>query len=151
MAVPNEGFGTALQTGMKKAWTWKNVELATEVSDKLHQDFEVNLYRCALEHDPENVDILVFLGDAFSKRGMIDDGLEIDKRLVRVCPNEPTFYYNLACSHSLLGQLEPAMAALEKAIHLGYQNFEHLQQDSDLDNLRKDLRFIELLKSFSQR
>jgi len=134
---------------MKKAWTWKNVELPSDLSEKLQQEFEVSFYRKALEHDPENVDILVFLGDAFSKRGMTQDGLEIDKRLVRICPEEPTFFYNLACSYSLLGEVEPAFQALEKAIQLGYQNFEHLQSDSDLDNLRKDRRFTVILKNLS--
>ena len=135
---------------MKKAWSWKNVELPAELIEKLRQDFEVDLYRKALEHDPENVDVLVYLGDAFSKRGMVRDGLEIDKRLVRVCPNEPTFHYNLACSHSLLGDLDSALEALEKAMRLGYQNMEHLKKDADLDNLRSDRRFVELLKTFAQ-
>ena len=136
---------------MKKAWTWKNVDLPVELAAKLQQDFEVAFFRRALEHDPENVDILVFLGDAFSKRGMTQDGLEIDKRLVRICPEEPTFYYNLACSYSLLGEVEAAFTALAKAIQLGYQNFEHLQNDSDLDNLRKDHRFLSLLKNLQPR
>src|SRR6185295_13088313 len=88
---------TVSAVAMKKAWAWKNVELPPELSAKLQQNFEVSFFQKALEHDPENVDILVFLGDAFSKRGMTLDGLEIDKRLVRICPEEPTFYYNLAC------------------------------------------------------
>ena len=134
---------------MKKAWSWKNVELPGALCEKLQQDFEVGFFRKALEHDPENVDILVFLGDAFSKRGMTLDGLEIDKRLVRICPEEPTFHYNLACSYSLLGEVEPAFTALEKAIQLGYQNFDHLQNDSDLDNIRQDRRFTLLLKNLS--
>lgn len=137
-------------TEMKKAWTWKNVELSSEVSEKLLQDFEVGLYRKALEHDPENVDVLIYLGDVFSKRGMVRDGLEIDKKLVRVCPHEPTFFYNLACSHSLLNQLDSALEALEKALRLGYENFDHLQKDTDLDNLRKDSRFIRLMKNAHQ-
>ena len=136
---------------MKKAWTWKNVELPNEVTEKLHQDFEVGLYLKALEYDPENVDILIYLGDVFSKKGMVRDGLEIDKKLVRVCPQEPTFFYNLACSHSLLNQLDSAIEALEKAIRLGYENFDHLQKDADLDNIRKDSRFIRLMKNAHQR
>ncbi len=135
---------------MKKAWTWKNVELARETADRLLQDFEVSLYQKALQFEPENVDILVYLGDAFAKRGMINDGLEIDKRLVRVCPKEPNFFYNLACSHSLLNQIDLAIEALEKAIGLGYDNFEHLQQDADLDNVRNDRRFHQLLKGIQE-
>ncbi len=130
---------------MKKSWSWKNVELQPELATKLQQNFELSLYQKAVEHDPENVDVLVYLGDAFSKRGMIQAGLEIDLRLVRICPEEPTFYYNLACSHSLLGQVDPAFGALDKAIRLGYQNFEYLLRDNDLENLRKDSRFAGLL------
>jgi tetratricopeptide (TPR) repeat protein len=132
---------------MKKAWSWKNVDLTGVVPEKVHQDFEGDFYRKALEYEPENVDILVFLGDAFAKRGQIEDGLEIDKRLVRVCPTEPTYFYNLACSHSLLNQIDPALTALEKAISLGYQNFDHLQTDSDLDNIRSDRRFVQIMKT----
>ena len=136
---------------MKKAWTWKNVDLPTKVAEKLLQEFQVALFRKALDFDPENVEILVFLGDTFTKQGMVRDGLEIDQRLVRVCPNEPTFYYNLACSHALLNQSEPALEALDKAIHLGYENFDHLQNDSDLDNIRKERRFHELLQALAHK
>jgi tetratricopeptide (TPR) repeat protein len=136
---------------MKKPWAWKNGDFSGLVPEKVCQDFEVDLYRKAIEHDPENVDVLVFLGDTFSKRGMVQDGLEIDKRLVRVCPNEPTFFYNLACSHSLLNQVDSAIEALERAIALGYQNFDHIQKDSDLDNLRQDRRFIRILKHASTK
>src|SRR5512145_972414 len=103
---------------MKRASTWKNVDMPAPLALKLQQEFEVSFFRKALEHDPENIDVLVYLGDTFSKRGMTVDGREIDKRLVRICPEEPTFYYNLACSYSLLGQLEQAFSALEKAIQL---------------------------------
>lgn len=132
---------------MKKPWTWKNVEIAPNLSEKLQQEFEVSFFQGALEQDPENVEVLVTLGDVYSRLGKTRAGLDIDKRLVRICPDEPTFHYNLACSYSLLGDLDPALKALEKAIQLGYQNFEHLKKDSDLDNLRQDGRFHVLLKT----
>jgi len=135
---------------MKKVWNWKNVDLSSDECDRLHQDFEVKIYRKALELDPENIDVLVSLGDTFAKRKMLQDGLEIDKRLVRICPNEPTFYYNLACSHSLLGQIDEAFGALERSIQLGYKNFDHLMKDSDLENLRRDIRFQRILKDHSR-
>ena len=134
---------------MKKVWTWRNIGLAPELVEKLQQEFEVRFFRRALEQDPDNVEILVHLGDIFSKRAMTVEGFEIDQRLVRLCPEEPNFHYNLACSFSILGQLEMAYQSLEKAIQLGYQNFEHLKKDADLDNLRKDRRFLHFLKNLS--
>ncbi|MFN3467825.1 MAG: TPR end-of-group domain-containing protein, partial [Candidatus Brocadiales bacterium] len=47
--------------------------------------------------------------------------------------------------HSLLGHLDAAFNALERAVSLGYKDLGHLQRDRDLDNLRKDVRYQELL------
>lgn len=92
------------------------------------------------------VELLAHLGDLYSRLGMLQKGLEIDKALVRLRPDEPIFHYNLACSHSRLGHLDPAFAALKEAIRLGYHNFEHLRNDSDLENLKQDQRFEALLR-----
>lgn len=130
---------------MKKPWTWKDVELAPAAADRLQHDFELGFFRAALDYDPENVDLLVVLGDSYSKRGQIAESLEIDKRLIKLCPEEPTYMYNLACSHSLLGDLDQSYNALEKAIAMGYQNFDHIRNDADLENLRRDGRYRSLL------
>ena len=65
----------------------------------------------------------------------------VDLRLVEIKPHEPIFHYNLACSQSLLNDVEAGLASLRCAIELGYSNIEYLQEDSDLENLRKDERF----------
>ena len=55
--------------------------------------------------------------------------------------------YNLACSYSLLGELDLAFSTLKKAIDLGYDDFGYLRIDPDLENLRKDERFQLILKN----
>jgi hypothetical protein len=42
--------------------------------------------------------------------------------------------------------VDVAFESLRRAIELGYRNIEYLQRDSDLENLRNDRRFHELLK-----
>ena len=54
-------------------------------------------------------------------------------------------YYNLACTYSLSNQKKQATAAFEKAIELGYSEYRHATTDSDLDNIRKEKKFIALL------
>lgn len=49
--------------------------------------------------------------------------------------------YNLACGYSLLGQKEKAISFFADAIEAGFSNYEHIQQDTDLDNIRDDPRF----------
>ncbi|MBN1442560.1 MAG: hypothetical protein JXA90_07615 [Planctomycetes bacterium] len=85
-------------------------------------------------------------GDLYARAGEFRKGLEVDLTLVRSRPEEPVFRYNLACSHSRLGDVDAALRALEAAVELGYQNADHIRRDRDLDNLRQDLRFIRLME-----
>lgn len=55
-------------------------------------------------------------------------------------------YYNLACAYSIGEKIDDAFEALGKAIDAGYDNFDWMQKDADLENVRKDARFQELLK-----
>jgi hypothetical protein len=57
-------------------------------------------------------------------------------------------HYNLACSYSLLKQIDLAYKALENAIEFGYADFAHLLSDTDLKNLMTDRRFPAFLKQF---
>ncbi|MBI5365983.1 MAG: hypothetical protein HZA54_03005, partial [Planctomycetes bacterium] len=57
-------------------------------------------------------------------------------------------WYNLACIYSLWGQLDKSLAHLRKAFETGFKDFDWAGKDSDLDNLRKDARYGELIKEF---
>ncbi len=57
-----------------------------------------------------------------------------------------SIYYNLSCTYALLNKNAPALDYLEKAIQAGYNNYPHIQQDSDLNGLRKEKRFIAMIE-----
>jgi peroxiredoxin len=61
-------------------------------------------------------------------------------------PNDADLWYNYSCAQSRNNNLNEAFAALEKAIELGSNNFSWMKKDPDLENLRKDKRFGELVK-----
>ena len=54
-------------------------------------------------------------------------------------------YYNFACVYSLENKKTQAVAAFENAVKLGYDNYNHAKTDSDLDNIRKEKKFIALM------
>lgn len=58
---------------------------------------------------------------------------------------EADIYYNLACVYSLSNQKKQAITAFEKAVELGYSEYQHAKSDADLDNIRKEKRFIALM------
>ena len=100
-------------------------------------DVEISFLEGLIKRDPTYVDALQLLGDDYTKRGRIEEGLQVDQRLSQLEPQNPTVFYNLACSLSLAGKLDEAAQAVESAIDLGYRDFKWLTRDPDLKALRK--------------
>ena len=100
-------------------------------------DVKITFMEGIVRRDPRYIEALQILGDHYTQRGRYGHSLRVDKRLSRLEPRNPLVFYNLACSHSLNGELELAITALEKALALGYRDFRWLAKDPDLRRLRK--------------
>lgn len=59
-------------------------------------------------------------------------------------------FYDLSCSYSLANKKKQAVEAFENAVKFGYKNYRHALSDKDLDNIRKDKKFIKLLGSIRE-
>ena len=100
-------------------------------------DIEIQFLEGVVRRDRQYVEALQLLGDDYTRRGRFEDGLQVDRRLARLCPEDPLVHYNLACSFSLTEEFRKAAHALRKALQSGYRDFEHLRRDSDLEPLRQ--------------
>ncbi|MGD9015646.1 MAG: tetratricopeptide repeat protein [Candidatus Omnitrophota bacterium] len=114
-------------------------------------DFEISFYEQLLRKTPDFTNALVALGDAYTRRGRYREGLAIDKRLVKLRPDDPTAHYNLACSYALLRMADSSLTALKIAIDLGYRDFSFINKDPDLAFIRKDPRYKELISKYIQK
>ena len=135
----------------RRGWSWKEAKLEEQLAGRLAEKFQIDFYEAALPSDLGNVDLLLALGDLYTRQGLLEKGLQVDQRLVQIQPEDPKYHYNLACTHSLLGHLDPAFAALSRAVQLGYDKLEHLREDPDLENLKKDRRYEEILKGLASK
>jgi len=108
-------------------------------------DTKISFMEGVVRRDPRYVEALQILGDHYTQRGAFTHSLKVDQQLSRLEPHNPLVFYNLACSYSLTGDFDLSVAALEKAISLGYRDFKWLARDPDLRPLRKHpvYRFIE--------
>jgi len=107
-------------------------------------DTKIAFIEGLVRRDPNYVDALQILGDHYTQRGRIPEGLKVDERLARLEPGNPLVFYNLACSYSLSGAMDQAAQALEKALQLGYRDFDWLARDPDLKPLRGHAAFDDL-------
>lgn len=98
---------------------------------------------------PEDEDVLLALGDIYTRAGRYEDGLRIDRILVKLQPEDASIWYNLGCSLALLNQREEALVTLRQAVELGYRDHEWMSRDTDLRNIREEKAFKVLLKTIS--
>lgn len=118
--------------------------------DRLGLEFLAEFLETALQGRPEDPEVLGELGHVYTRLGRLEEGLDADRRLVRVAPDNATAHYNLACSLALLGRDDEALDELEQAIDHGYQDAAFLARDDDLESLRGTRRFEELLERLRQ-
>lgn len=108
-------------------------------------DFEISFFEGLVKRNPNFVDALIPLAEAYTKKGLYRKGLVIDKRLARLRKYDPVVHYNLACSLALVGEKDEAFLTLGRAVQLGYRDWEHLKRDPDLKSLQDDPRFEALI------
>ena len=112
-------------------------------------EFETRFFEAVHRRDPRYTDVVEILGGLYTKQGRIADGLKMDRKLVRMRPGNATAHYNLACSLALSRRRKDALQALERAIALGYDDREWMEQDPDLVGLKKLPAFQKLLAKLS--
>jgi tetratricopeptide (TPR) repeat protein len=114
-------------------------------------DFEIAFYEKLLNAYPDFIDVLVPLGNSYTRRGLYEKGLAIDLRLTQLRGSDVLTWYNLACSYSLLNRVDEAFEALQRAIALGYADLEYLRKDPDLTNFRHSPKYRTLLETFTAK
>lgn len=119
--------------------------------DRLGDEFLAAFYEVEVTRHPRNLDVLAELGQVLTRLGHYEKGLAVDRQLVRLVPENPTAHYNLACSLARLDRRDEALDALEHAVARGYADAEFMQLDEDLESLRDEGRFQELVRRLETR
>lgn len=112
--------------------------------------FDIQFLENILKHSPDSIEAMEILSNLYTEAGLIQDGLRLDKKIVKLQPNNPIGFYNLACSLALSAQKIASINALEKAIHLGYRDIDWMLEDPHLASLQNNHRFLELINKLEQ-
>ena len=116
--------GTAFQLGQ--------LSLAAGMTDQA-----VFWYERTLSIDPGRPTYLNALSTALLALGNTAGAAGVLEQLALQIPDNPTVFYNLACLYARMENREQALAALKKAVDRGYDRWEHLRTDKDLESIRQ--------------
>ena len=94
---------------------------------------------------PENVDVAVSLGWCYKRTQRLAQAIDALGRAVRHNRKVAILHYNLACYWALAGTPTKAIAALGLALELNANLRGQIPHESDLDSLRGDPGFEQLL------
>ncbi len=120
-------------------------------TDQSQTDFEVEFFSGVLKLAPDYVDVLRIMGKLLTLKGRYQEVLQVDRHLVELCPKDPLAHYNLACSFALLKRPDQCLKTLRQAVELGYRDFRYMREDRDLDLVRHDPRFRQLVREYEDR
>lgn len=102
-----------------------------------------------LELNPEDVRALTLGAATHIKLGNKKLGVEWAAKALELEPEDTGVQYNVACSYSLLGEIEEAIELLEKSVDGGWAHKDWLINDSDLDPLRDHPKFQSLIEKMN--
>lgn len=102
-----------------------------------------------VQRDPGNATAKASLESALKNRTISQDKKDQVSSAVQVAdakPQDPQAAYNAARVYARLGDADQALVWLNKALDLGYDQFDYLSLDPSLVSLKKDPRFLKLLE-----
>jgi tetratricopeptide (TPR) repeat protein len=73
--------------------------------------------------------------------------IDVNMKLSGAKSGDPVALYNTACDYALLGRANDALVGLNSAFEGGYDHYHVIAEDSDLDGIRDDPKFAQLLEN----
>jgi serine/threonine protein kinase/Flp pilus assembly protein TadD len=105
------------------------------------REMEVLILERQLETVPEDVRARVLLAADYANLGRNDDAIRHSEMAVALRPTDGNVLYNAACTYSVLGRKDEALATLRRAKEAGYANTDWPRIDPDLACLHGEPEF----------
>lgn len=110
----------------------------------LHGGLEA--YERYLSRHPDDARGHMYFATDLAQVGRKEEAKIQAAKAIELSPDDPLMHYNAACFYSQMGEKPMAFQSLRTAIAAGYENYEWLQRDTDLDPIRDEPEYGKLMK-----
>ena len=104
-----------------------------------------------VKEEPANARAWYQLGYARHSQESFAEAIEAYREAARSKPMKLPAFYNIACAQARMGKNDDAMATLQAACDLGFNNADRLEYDPDFDALKQDKVFIDFVDAMRKR
>lgn len=109
-------------------------------------DSTLQMFPRYLSLHPDDARAHMFFAVGLVRASQIEQAKIKASRAIELSPNDPLMFYNAACFYSNVGDKTHALQSLKNAISTGYGFYEWIKRDPDLDSIRNEPEYIELMK-----
>ena len=103
-------------------------------------------YPAYLLHHPDDSRAHQFYAFTLKRLGRLEEAKIEMQKGIEQNPNDPIIVYNAACFYALIDDKTVAIENLKKAIDNGFENYNYIKHDPDINSLKKEPDFIVLMK-----
>ncbi len=125
------------------AQTHNNLATAFVLMKKFDQ--AIIEYKTAVSLDPEFTNAMYQLAVIYAFQKKYDNAIKTFKQILELDPDNSAVCYNIACMYSRQNNVEHAVKWLKKTVGMGYDNWEMIKTDQDLENIRETAYYRHLL------
>jgi tetratricopeptide (TPR) repeat protein len=109
-------------------------------------DEGIQEFTAAIDRDPTYAAAYGNRGVAYMLQKKYNKALDDLNSAIRLDPKDRNAFYNLAALRTLRQEFDLAIDALDQALKRGFDNYESLRRDADLEGLRRQPEFRRLLE-----
>jgi len=141
---PSQEVKAHLKQGMSYVSIAKNATSKSVFNENL--DNAIAEFSNAINKDPNYAEAYSNRAVAYMLQKKNNKALDDLKKAKELKPDSATIRYNLASVHSLMGNTDYGLDELDAALSKGFNDYDSLRKDPDINNLRKSKEFKQILE-----
>jgi serine/threonine protein kinase/Flp pilus assembly protein TadD len=124
--------------------SYERLGMKEEYEKTLHGALE--LYPRYLSQHPDDARAHILYATDLAQVGKIEEAKIEGAKALELSPDDALMQYNGACFYARMGESKQAIDYLRKAITTGWENFEWMKRDTDLDSIRNEPEYLKLVE-----
>lgn len=112
-----------------------------------NEDFKsaAGVFRKVVAEDKDNALAWQLLGYSLHMGGDLDAAIKAHEKASEFNQTRGIAFYNLGCAYALKGKKDRAFGYLNRSVRARFGTRDRIEDDTDLDSLRRDIRYQRLL------